>query len=191
VTIDVNYEKVPVIKLGRAETLPDSHFLFSDTVSKGGCGTVLSPTVEPDGSVYACCGPSRGSRRSSPLVLGNVNGESLGTILARGQKDPVLEAINRIGPFGVHQLLKDDLRFQGLMTGRKAYTGMCELCLDLCNNPHVITLLRERLNLQDALALVSAARLMQMAAARRARAQLSQPALPPAPLPSPQLHPNH
>jgi MoaA/NifB/PqqE/SkfB family radical SAM enzyme len=169
VTINVRYEKVPVIKLGRAETLPDSHFLFSDSVARGGCGTVLSPTIEPDGSVYACCGPSRGSQRSSPLVLGNVNRESLASILTRGREDPVLEAINRVGPFGIHHLLKEDPRFQAASPGRKSYTGMCELCLDICNNPHVIDLLRERLSRRDAVALVSAARLMQTAAVDRAR----------------------
>jgi hypothetical protein len=117
--------------------------------------------------VYACCGPSRSSRRSSPLVLGNVLGESLSAILDRGRRDPVLEALNRVGPYGVHQLLLRDPRLAGALRQRPAYTGMCELCLDLCNSPQAIEALRARLTEQDALALVGAARLMQSAAAQR------------------------
>jgi MoaA/NifB/PqqE/SkfB family radical SAM enzyme len=161
IRIQVNYEKIPVIRLGEAESLPEDHFAFSPQVSRGGCSTVLTPVIEPDGSVYACCGPSRGSNRSSPLVLGNVFQESLGNILARAQQDPILEAIERIGPYGLFQLLKNEPGLADILPQRSAYTGICELCLDLCNVPQVVQRLRERLSEHDAQALVTAARLLQ------------------------------
>ena len=169
VQINVTYEKVDVIRLGHASTLPEHHFKFSDQVERGGCSTVLSPTVEPDGNVYACCGPSRSSKAGSPLVLGNVNTESLTEILARGTVDPVLEAIYRVGPYGLYHLLKDDPRFLAALPRRKQYTGICELCLDVCDTPAVVTQLRERLSQPDAQALLVAARLMQKAALTKIR----------------------
>jgi hypothetical protein len=161
VQIRVSYEKVPVIRLGHAETLPEDHFMFMDEVGRGGCSTVLTPTVEPDGTVYACCGPSRSSKRPSPLVLGNSFEESLTAILTRGVQDPILEAIQRIGPFGLYHLLKDEPAVQDVLPRRSSYTGICELCLDLCDVPALVSQLRERLTHSDARALVAAARMLQ------------------------------
>jgi MoaA/NifB/PqqE/SkfB family radical SAM enzyme len=161
VSIQVNYEKIPVIRLGHAESLPEEHFFFMPTVSRGGCSTVLTPVIEPDGYVYACCGPSRGSNRSSPLVLGNVFQEPLEYILARAKEDPILEAIERIGPYGLFQLVKNSPGLEDVLPRRSAYTGICELCLDLCNIPEVVQRLRERLTDHDARALVAAARMLQ------------------------------
>jgi MoaA/NifB/PqqE/SkfB family radical SAM enzyme len=166
VSIQVNYEKIPVIRLGHAEGLPEEHFVFTPTISRGGCSTVLTPVIEPDGHVYACCGPSRGSDRSSPLVLGNVFDEPLESILARAQEDPILEAIERIGPYGLFQLVKDSPGLRDILPKRAAYTGICELCLDLCNIPEVVQRLRERLSDRDAKALVAAARMLQTHAAQ-------------------------
>lgn len=164
VQIKADYEKVPVIRLGTAATLPEDHFYFMDEVSRGGCSTVLTPSIEPDGTVYACCGPSRSSKRPSPLVLGNVFDEPLHAILSRGADDPILEAIYRIGPFGIYHLLKDDDAVQDILPRRSAYTGICELCLDLCDVPDLVSRLRERLTQNDARALVAAARMLQTSA---------------------------
>lgn len=165
IQINVRYEKVPVIRLGHAATLPEDHFAFMPQVQRGGCSTVLTPVIEPDGQVYACCGPSRGSRQSSPLVLGNVFDEPLAEIFARGVEDPILEAIQRIGPYGLYHLIKDDPALRDILPKRTAYTGICELCLDLSNVPEIVQHLRERLSDRDARALVTAARMLQTQAA--------------------------
>ncbi|MGI2325478.1 MULTISPECIES: radical SAM protein [unclassified Methylococcus] len=45
------------IMLGRAASLPAQHFAFRDEPPDGVCAVILSPTIEADGTVYACCGP--------------------------------------------------------------------------------------------------------------------------------------
>ncbi len=157
------YETVPVMRLGRAESLPEDHFTFTPDVPPGGCSVVLSPTVEPDGTVYACCGPSRGAHRSSPLILGNVLNESLDDILSRAAQDPILEALNKIGPYGLLQLIKDSPDLHGILPKRDRYTTMCEACLDMNDIPAVVTKLRERLCTKDVSALLMAAKLFQSA----------------------------
>ncbi len=73
-----------VIRLGRATSLPETHFAFEEEPPRGICNTVFSPVAEPDGNVYVCCGPARFCRRPSPLLLGNAKKEPLDEILSRG-----------------------------------------------------------------------------------------------------------
>jgi organic radical activating enzyme len=74
VNIDVTYQKIEVLRLGSAATLPEDHFKFTSQISPGGCGTVFQPVVEPNGMVYACCGPSR---HSAPVSRGDQHHRSL------------------------------------------------------------------------------------------------------------------
>jgi len=159
VTIDVPYQKIDVVRLGHAATLPEEHFTFVDMPSPGGCGTIFQPVIEPDGSVYGCCGPSRRSHRSSPLVLGNALEEDLNTILHRAVRDPLLEAISTIGPYGLFQLIKDDPKLRDLLPIRDRYTGVCELCLDMNDLPAVVQGLRERIAERDVRTMLVAAHL--------------------------------
>lgn len=146
-------------KLGRAQSLPDGHFHWSDTPPKGVCTTVLRPVIEPDGMVYACCGPGHFARRPSPLVLGNAEEEPLEEILARGAADPILEAISLIGPHGLYRLLQTHRDGSSNVAARRRYTGVCELCLDINGSPDAVAALRERLDDQDAQILLAAARM--------------------------------
>lgn len=146
-------------KLGRAGTLPASHFFRDERLPKGGCGVVLRPVIEPDGTVYACCGPSLYARKGSPLILGNAREESLEAILSRAVQNPILEVIRNLGPYGLHQLLQDHPVGRALFKPRSSYTGMCELCLDITNHPELMAAIQERLQDADARALLTASRL--------------------------------
>ncbi|NYF78406.1 MoaA/NifB/PqqE/SkfB family radical SAM enzyme [Granulicella arctica] len=147
VNIDVNYQKVSVLRLGTAATLPEEHFTFKAFAGKGGCSTALQAVIEPDGNVYACCGPARFAKKpSSPLVLGNTADEDLDSILHRAVRDPLVEAISSIGPYGLFQLIKDEPSLRGLLPVRDRYTGICELCLDMNDVPAVVQRIRERLD---------------------------------------------
>ncbi len=159
VQIDVPYQKIGVVRLGHAATLPTNHFTFSEMPGPGGCGTIFQPVIEPDGYVYACCGPSRSSHRTSPLVLGNTFDEDLDSILHRAVRDPLLEAISTIGPYGLFQLIKEDPNLRDLLPVRDRYTGVCELCLDMNDVPEVVEGLRRRLGDHDILTMLTAASL--------------------------------
>jgi hypothetical protein len=161
VNIDVVYQKTNIVRLGSAAALPEEHFTFGDAPPPtGGCGTIFQPVIEPDGHVYACCGPSRSSRSAtSPLILGNTNDESLDSIFHRAVRDPILEAIGTIGPHALFNLIKDDPAMQGILPVRDRYTGICELCLDMNDVPAVVNKLRERVTESEINSLITAIRL--------------------------------
>lgn len=158
---NVPYDPVPLVRLGAARNLPNEQFYSFDGPPQGRCPTALSPVVEPDGNVYACCGPARFANKQSPLVLGNTNNESLGEILSRSSIDPLFKAISLIGPYGVLELLKTHPGGQHASAAlvRKSYTGMCELCLDLTDSLEAVAAIRSRLNDSDARALLTVAEL--------------------------------
>jgi hypothetical protein len=145
--------------LGAARKLPEDHFRYSELPPRGRCKVALSTVIEPDGNVYACCGPSRFSDKSSPLVLGNVEVEPLDEILSRGAQDPLLRALELIGPFGLLELLKKHTEASELIKLRPRYTGMCELCMDLTDSLTAVAAIRSRLTDRDAQALLTAAAL--------------------------------
>lgn len=166
--LPVRLDSGPPVKLGAAANLPDADFQWHDTPRSGVCDVVLRPVIEPDGMVYACCGPGHFSRRPSPLVLGNAEEEPLEQILARGANDPVLEAISLIGPHGLYRLLETAEAGKSGLDVRSRYTGICELCLDINGNPAAVGELRKRLEDTDAQILLAAAR---MWAERRGRVE--------------------
>ncbi len=163
VKIDVPYERVQVLRLGTAATLPEEHFRFTEELPAGRCGIVRSPAIEPDGTVYACCGPSRNGKKESALVLGNTNDEDIDSIFHRAVNDPILQAINDIGPYGLYQLIENDPDLHDILPPRARYTGMCELCLDLMDLPEIVGRLRQRLDKDENRILMLAARMYRTA----------------------------
>ena len=163
VRINVPYDTVRTIRLGTAATLPDDHFTFTPDVPPGRCEIVRNPTIEPDGTVYACCGPARTSNHSSPLRLGNAFNEDLDAILHRSVRDPLIEALIDIGPYGLIQLIKDDPALRNILPVRDRYSSMCEACIDMNDVPAIVEKLRERLSSDDARMLLVAAKLFNHA----------------------------
>lgn len=157
--LPVEFETIPLIRLGRATTLPLEHFRWYEVPPQGPCKAVLKPAIEPDGMVYACCGPAHFSHSSSPLVLGNTEDEPLEDILLRAVNDPLLEVIYLLGPYGLYHLLKNHPTGRKRFKTRSRYTGICDLCLDINNSPELVMAVRERLQDPDAKALVVAAKM--------------------------------
>lgn len=146
----VGVEAHTLIRLGRAASLPNSEFCSLDAPPKEFCTVIFTPVVEPDGVVYACCGPAHFSAPHSPLVLGNALIEPLDEILARAAQDPILEALRMSGPFGLYTLLQNHPIGRERYKARREYTSVCELCQDITNDRELLEALRERLQDRDA-----------------------------------------
>ncbi|MDD5034413.1 MAG: radical SAM/SPASM domain-containing protein [Methylococcaceae bacterium] len=158
--IPINFQSVRPIPVGRASSLPSSHFSWEKEPPRGVCTVVRSPSIDHDGTVYACCGPSLYSLKPSPLVLGNANDEPLEAIFARALEDSILHILQNLGSYGFHMLLKDHpLEQRMLSTSRGTYTTICDLCLGVTNDPELVAAIKERLLDQDAQTLLTAARL--------------------------------
>jgi MoaA/NifB/PqqE/SkfB family radical SAM enzyme len=159
VDLPVEIHEIQIVPLGRAASLEPTHFSSTDEKPRGMCGVVLSPVIEPNGNVYACCGPSRYCRKPSPLFLGNAVSEPLREILERALNDPILEIIYNLGPYGLYQLLKDHSVGRERFKPRSNYKDICELCLDITNDPEIVDAVRQRVSELDAQRLIAAARL--------------------------------
>jgi organic radical activating enzyme len=140
----IHFQKVRVTRLGRAKYLQSSLFWKTRSFPKGNCSTILAPIVLPDGKVQACCGPGVDFNEFNPLNVGDWKREDLGTILSKYEVDPLVMAISNFGPKFFTDLLKEHCAFEKL-TKRKFYTGKCDLCIDICNNPEVVLSIREML----------------------------------------------
>jgi hypothetical protein len=156
--IPVLMTRSPTLRLGQAKHLPDEHFHISPAIPAGTCPVVLHPNIEPDGKVYACCGPARLSAPVSHLMLGDARKEPLEDILRRSTQDPILMAINLRGPQFLHYLIDGVDCGVAMPPVRSSYSSMCELCMDMTNAPKVVSALRDRLQDIDALVLLEDAR---------------------------------
>ena len=158
--LPVRFETLPLIRLGRATSIPMGHSERQANPVKGPCNVVLNPVIDYDGRVYACAGPAYYSAPHSPLVLGNAEQEPLASILERARHDPVLEVISLAGPYGLYVLLKESGQ-AGLLRERNGYSSICDLCQDLTNSLEIVGELRERLAEPAARAMIEALRLRQ------------------------------
>ena len=133
----INFQRVPVLRMGRAATLPVELFRTKREIPNQTCDTALAPIVLPNGKVQACCGPGVEFNDSNPLNLGNWREESLALILKRARRNPLVAALHNIGPKGIISLL-DKVDSSAIAPRRNLYTGICELCVDMCNNPGTV-----------------------------------------------------
>ena len=134
---EINFQRVRVLRMGRAKKLPNSCFNFTRELPEGCCTTVRSPIVLPNGLVQACCGPGINFKSRNPLNLGNWKEEELGTILRRSRTSPLVMFLYSLGP----KLLYDSLMnydVEASIKCRAKYSGICELCVDICNNTDIL-----------------------------------------------------
>lgn len=132
----INFQRVRVLRMGRAKFLPVESFATTSELPEGCCTTVRSPIVLPNGLVQACCGPGVEFEQANPLNLGNWKKESLAIILRRARTSPLVMALHNQGPKFVAKLV--GLNMTAQKTTRRGYTGICELCTDMCNSPAIV-----------------------------------------------------
>jgi MoaA/NifB/PqqE/SkfB family radical SAM enzyme len=133
----VEHNTTPV---GRAANIPDNELNFVDGIPSGDCNIFEVCHVEPDGSVKPCCG---GALTVEGLTAGNINEESLQSIAARMNVDPLFNSLRAYeGPSHLYQVLRE-LEANGFEQPR--YTGTCHACGDLFSRPDIVRLLRQTL----------------------------------------------
>jgi len=129
---DINFQRIRVLRMGRATNLPLSDFNFISTLPEDCCTTVRSPIVLPNGMVQACCGPGVCFENHNPLNLGNWKEEKLSHILRKHKTHPIVMALHNFGPKYLFEMLESEFP-NSKLPKRENYTGICELCVDLCN----------------------------------------------------------
>jgi hypothetical protein len=128
--------------VGRARGLP------ADTMAgavDGFCAACAIPAVTDDGRLTACNGPAYFAPASSPLIVGSLRTEPLGTLLERHRTDSILDTIRTFGP----ARLRDELRALPAFERfpfRSRYLGICDLCLHVTSDAAAVAALRGRLD---------------------------------------------
>lgn len=101
----------------------------------GNCPFVIwTPTIAPDGSVFACCcfGDAERDPQNQIGYAGNLRQSGFAEIFAAMQNDLLLNLLAHHGPYAVLQILKS--RCPDLQV-RKQYFGTCDVCVELFHNP--------------------------------------------------------
>ena len=110
----------------------------------GFCAACAVPAVTDDGRLTACNGPAYFAPGSSPLIVGSLRTETLGTLLERHRQDPILDTIRTSGPAGLRDELQTLPGFERFPF-RARYLGICDLCLHITSDANAVAALRRRL----------------------------------------------
>jgi MoaA/NifB/PqqE/SkfB family radical SAM enzyme len=112
----------PLQAVGRAQGLPTETM---GEAADGFCAACAFPAVTDDGRLTACNGPAYFAPDTSPLIVGSLREETLGTLLARHRQDTILDTI-RVRPRTPRDS-SDASRVQRFPF-RARYRGICDLC---------------------------------------------------------------
>ena len=117
--------------LGRATALRSAVHL-KPAISFAGPGCLTPPVLLPNGDLLTCCNLPAQDMKSTdyPFVLGCVEKESLGSLLDRRSRDPVLKALRSKGPSTLASLLsRREPAFRN--TEQIRCHSACDLCFHL------------------------------------------------------------
>lgn len=134
----------PCIPAGFAKTqVAEEDYILNDYIPREGCTVSRLVRVKVDGKVKPCCGAGVPDR----LIVGDLESESLATILERINADPI---VNAIAIWRGPRYLAEVLAKEGFPDVPKGpYAGACHACGHILNTPQLLSILQERLG-QDA-----------------------------------------
>jgi MoaA/NifB/PqqE/SkfB family radical SAM enzyme len=145
---DVLFKEFGPLMIGRArDQIPRESLIGSRDESwfDGLCPFVTrTPTIAPDGSVFACCcfGDAEKDPERQVGYAGNANREPLGELLRRMNGSVLFRLFAERGPWAVMQLVRR--QDSGLpILGR--YLSNCEVCVELYHNPEIRRVLQSTL----------------------------------------------
>lgn len=121
----------PVYRLGRAaRELPSGQFIDCDLQQP--CTVANVPIVQPNGSVYACCGAT--FQGDNALFLGNLYHQSVPEVLDASEDNATLHFLRLWGPMALSQLYDNECGAKATQLELDT-TSMCSLCYGLLTNP--------------------------------------------------------
>lgn len=101
------------------------------------CTMASAPVVYPDGNVMACIGPVLTISGACPLRLGNLNENSLQSILDNAEINPVLQIIRVWGPAKLVSLLTRAGKAE-LLPREYISNSTCDICYKLFSDDRII-----------------------------------------------------
>ncbi len=104
------------------------------------CSMASTPVVFPDGKVKACIGPVLTLPAMHPMVLGDLQQNSMSEILDRSELNPVLHTIRVWGPHKLVALLKQN-GLESLLPREYISNCICDVCYKLLADERIVAAL--------------------------------------------------
>lgn len=137
VTDNVDVKTAIIIPVGRgASTIFINKFQSCEESPEFACNVASTPVIFPDGNVYGCIGPFIHLPPFNPMLLGNINSESLNDIFDRAQKNPILHAIRIWGPKRIAEILRENDMGEYLPKKYVA-NSLCNACYTIFKEPKI------------------------------------------------------
>lgn len=131
-------------KLGRGATLPEKYFPSYTSLQKnklyGACPCLMDPpTLNPDGTLGACCGIST---EGNPILNLGFAEDVLGDpeFQVEGFQGLILRAIQTVGPAYLYHMASESASGISKMRAR----NVCEVCEELTTNNDLLNSLRDK-----------------------------------------------
>jgi radical SAM family protein len=142
----VELDTAEVLPFGRGSELVPTGAVDVDEVPTGPCGVVVRPVLTPEGDLFTCCGPARGSHPDSPLRLKIDTAAEAGSALKAAETDPILNVIHSHGPRRLFDHLAPATRDR--IAARLRDPSLCSMCRAITDDPEAVAELTETLRPQ-------------------------------------------
>jgi len=136
--------EIPCTPVGWAATMiPGSDFALHSGIPKDYCTMFQALTVQPEGTVHLCCGPTF---TVEALAAGNLHEEELHSMIGKAEWNPIFNALALgNGPCHLAHALAEDGTNDLLMP---AYATSCHACQHILGRRDVAALLKQKLEPQ-------------------------------------------
>lgn len=138
--------EIPCTPVGSAATqIASSEFPVCEGIPKDYCTMLQALTVLPEGNVHLCCGPAF---TVDALDAGNLNTERLDAVIEKAEWNPIFNALALgNGPCHLAAALSDEGKDDFFLPG---YASSCHACNHILGQPDIATVLREKMEHQQA-----------------------------------------
>ncbi len=126
----VNFIEMPLIKEGRALSLPSDLFIYNDKIPAGKCPG-LSMTINSKGQAMICC---NGGGAFNSLQVGNIYDFSLEELEYQYFSNPLSMLLINKGPLSALDYL-DELEKETIL--KRKYVSECDLCTYIFSNENI------------------------------------------------------
>jgi MoaA/NifB/PqqE/SkfB family radical SAM enzyme len=136
-----NIRTALLFKAGRAlKKIKKFRFQIADEPPVSACSAGSSPIIFPDGKVFACIGPIVDLKYSHPLLLGDLNIDSLEVIFNKAELNPILHSIRVWGPKKIISIIKKT-SFKKYLPDYYIKDSVCNACYSIMSNSNLINFL--------------------------------------------------
>ena len=109
------------------------------------CSSGNTPIIFPDGKVVACIGPIIDLKASHPLVIGNLNQNTLQDLFDRAETNPILHAIRVWGPKKLISKIRET-KLRNLTEQDYLSEIPCDACYKLMSDPRLVAAINDFAN---------------------------------------------